>query len=151
METVQGSVDEEGLSSLLGKENNSILNAFVAKMDNDNNTVKADVEDFGSKQEYYLSNFGKELEVEDGGRPQLDENLNFIWPGLNTSEYAKILPSKVSEIEKAKKPVVEAIKAVEEVVVSKVDFSFYDDGMMDLFSFDDYDLSAQFTTIFEEE
>ncbi|WP_096819151.1 DEAD/DEAH box helicase [Lactococcus fujiensis] len=151
MEAVQGSVDEEGLSSLLGKENNSILNALVANMDNDNNTVKADVEDFGSKQEYYLSNFGKELEVEDGGRPQLDENLNFIWPGLDTSEYAKVLPSKISQKEMAKKPVEETIKTVEEVAVSKVDFSFDDDGMMDLFSFDDYDLSAQFTTIFAEE
>lgn len=148
MEAVQGAVDEEGLSSLLGKENNSILNALVSNMDNEeSNFVEEVTEDKNSKQQYYISNFGKKLEIEDCGRPMLDENMNFIWNGLEDTSHTKRLttstsakPTQTSEITK---------KVVKETVEVIDCFDFKDDGTMDLFDLEDYQEPGKYTSLFD--
>ena len=78
MESIQGNIDEEGLSALLGKQQSSLLNQLVNNM-NQQEEVRESL-DMGEKQSYYMNHFGQCLSPEDAGRPQLDKALNFIWP-----------------------------------------------------------------------
>lgn len=78
MESIQGNIDEEGLSALLGKQQSSLLNQLVNNM-NQQEEVRESL-DMGERQSYYMSHFGQCLTPEDSGRPQLDKHLNFIWP-----------------------------------------------------------------------
>jgi len=78
MESIQGNIDEEGLSALLGKQQSSLLNQLVNNMNKQEDTPQT--LSVGEKQHYYMTHFGKTLSPEDAGRPILDEHLKFIWP-----------------------------------------------------------------------
>lgn len=84
MESIQGNIDDEGLSSLLGKNQSSILNQLVDNMNG--HTESEEDQTVDSKVKYYMDHFGKQLELEDAGRPSLDEHLNFVRPEKTVTE-----------------------------------------------------------------
>lgn len=130
MESIQGNIDEEGLSSLLGKNQSSILNQLV---DNMNGHIESEEDQtVDSKVQYYMDHFGEQLELEDAGRPSLDEHLNFVWPEKTGTETkrTRVLFSEARFVKFRKSSTKEESK---EINLASEIFSFDESGEMSLF------------------
>ena len=128
MESIQGNIDEEGLSALLGKQQSSLLKQLVNNMNQEQACEQKAV--IGQKQAYYMSHFGERLSVEDEGRPRLNENLQFIWSNVENDEKRKI-NSPINFTSYKKKGVEVVIN--ESISPDEIDDNFDQNGELSLF------------------